>query len=236
MNRFFKLISAVIYPRRCLICDRVLPYPETVCASCAELTLHYGGERGAVCGVCGLPLKKCNCGPNRLYEKAVFPLFYEGPVRSALHRFKFRGRLDKTEPFALALLTALKERGVWDRTDLICPVPMDKKAQKRRGYNQSEELCNALTKRTGKPMAALLYKFCSNDTQHDVPGLLYRSGNVLGVYEPAPETAALIPGKRILLVDDILTTGSTLNEAAKTLLIFGAESVYAAAVAAVPKR
>jgi ComF family protein len=230
-----KLIS-LFYPNRCFICDKILPHPETVCEGCCEKLIDYGSISGAICDVCGLKLQECNCRPGRLYEKAVFPLLFEDDVRVSLHRFKFRGRLDKAVHFADAMLGALEARDVLSETDILTFIPMSPKAQRRRGYNQAQVLCEELQKRTSLPMLPLLYKYGRNNAQHDTSNYLLRTGNTIGIYEPTPEHIKEIEGKRILLVDDILTSGATLNEAAKTLLIFGADRVYVAAAAATPKR
>ncbi len=113
---------------------------------------------------------------------------------------------------------------------------MDRRHEKKRGYNQAQLLCAELHELTGLPLFPLLYKCEQTGTQHDIQSFLFRSGNALGIFEPVKENLSRIEGKRILIADDILTTGSTMNEAAKTLLIFGADTVYAAAAAAVPRR
>ena len=229
-----KIVSA-FFPNRCFICEKILRHPETVCEACAEKLIDYAALSGAVCDVCGLKLQNCNCRPGRLYDKAVFPLLFEGDVRKSLHRFKFRDRTEKAAPYALAIYNALEARGLLRETDLLTFIPMSPKAEKRRGYNQAELLCRELQKLTGLPMLPLLYKYGKNATQHDTKHYLLRTGNTLGIYEPIDENVGEIAGKRILLVDDILTSGATLNEGAKTLLIFGADRVYAAAAAATPK-
>ena len=235
-SKLLQRITALIYPHRCFICDKVVPYPETVCENCRPKLIRYSQIRGAVCDICGLSVKQCVCHANRFYEKAVFPLFFETDTRKSLHRFKFQNRTDKAKPFAEAIKTVLEERELLQEIDLLTFIPMGKKAKRRRGYNQAELLCAELQKATSIPMLPLLYKYCANATQHDLKNYMFRSGNVLGIYEPDPQYVDQIDGKRILLMDDILTSGATLNEAAKTLLIFGAESVYVAAAAAVPKK
>ena len=236
MRKLRKKLTSLFYPNRCFICDKILPHPETVCESCKAKLIDYERISGAVCDVCGMKLQECNCRPGRLYEKAVFPLLFEDDVRVSLHRFKFRGRLDKAAPFADAMLRALEARDVLAETEILTFIPMSPKAQRRRGYHQAQILCEELHKRTGLPMLPLLYKHGKNTAQHDTPNYLLRTGNTIGIYEPTPEYVNEIEGKRILLVDDILTSGATLNEAAKTLLIFGADRVYVAAAAATPKR
>ncbi len=236
MNRAGSYVKKLLYPTRCYICDRVLPYPETVCVTCAEKPIRYREIRGAACDICGLRLNDCVCRPVRYYEKAVFPLFYRDEVRLSLHRFKFRGRREKAASFAAAIARALEERDVLQKIDLLTFIPMSRRAVRKRGYNQARLLCEELGKLTGLPVTEVLYKYGAAAPQHDIKRYIYRSGNVLGAFEPLPEQADTIRGKRILVADDVLTTGSTLNEAAKTLLIFGAEEVTAAAAAAVPKQ
>ena len=229
-------ILALLYPHRCFLCDKVIPFPADVCEKCAPKLIQYTALRGAVCEICGLKLNQCCCRQNRLYEKAVFPLLYDKDTRMALHRFKFRGRKDLAKPLARAIKAAAEERGITGSFDLLTYIPMGKKALRKRGYNQALLLCEALAEECGLPVLPLLYKYEDNATQHDLKSFLYRSGNILGVFEPDPQYVHEIEDKRILIVDDILTTGATLNEAAKTLLIFGAQSVSVAAAAAVPKK
>ena len=230
-----KLIS-LVFPNRCYICDAILRHPGVVCENCKPKLIDYGSIGGAVCDICGLKLQNCNCRPGRLYEKAVFPLLYEDEVRGSLQKFKFRRRLDKAEPFGEAMFNALVSRDVLSETDLLTFIPMSAKAKRNRGYNQAEELCKELQKRTSLPMLPLLTRYGKTGTQHDITNYLLRTGNVLGIYEPTEEFLPEIEGKRILLVDDILTSGATLNEAAKTLLIFGADRVYTVTAAAVPRK
>lgn len=227
-------LTAVVFPNRCFVCDKVLPFPGDLCENCRKNKIDYGSIKGAVCDICGLKLNDCNCAPSRYYVKAVFPFLYDGDVRSSLHRLKFRGRLDKVKPFANAMYDALKQREIND-VDIITFIPMSERSENQRGYNQAKLLCDEISGLSEINSSGLLYKTGGNRKQHDL-NMIARKGNILGIYEPKEEYIPLIKGKTILIVDDILTTGSTLNEAAKTLLIFGAENVYVAAAAARPKK
>ena len=236
MSELFQRISALFFPQRCFICDRVLPYPETVCDACSQRLLRFCEMKGAKCDICGLPHKNCICGPARFYKKAVFPLYYEGDVRISLHELKFRGRLDKTPPFADAMVSALTERDVLSQTDALTFIPMTQQRQKERGYNQAEALCAAVSERTGLPVLPLLERYGDPGLQHDLKSASRRRGNILGAFEPNKAMLEKIADGRILVIDDILTSGATLNEAAKTLLIFGAQDVFVCCAAAVPKK
>ncbi|MBR0509014.1 MAG: ComF family protein [Clostridia bacterium] len=232
--RLLKDLAAAVFPQRCLVCDRLIEKDRYLCGECEKLRLNYP-QRSPTCDICGLRLEKCGCRTRLLYEKAVFPLPYEGKVRASLQKLKFKGYLDKVEGFAALIQTALGERGLTEKIDVITFIPMMKDAEYRRGYNQAQVLAEALAKRTGIPCERLLEKICDTPVQHSLSADM-RRGNLLGAYEPPEDKRATVAGKTILVTDDILTTGSTCNEAAKTLLIYGAEAVYCAAAAATPRK
>lgn len=224
-----KRLTYIFFPARCAVCDKVLLPGNDICPDCRKLILHYPMKNGQ-CDVCGLPKDKCSCRTRLLYDKLTTPLIYDGDAKKALHRLKFRSRTDLAAPIGAMMATALAERGILPKTDVITYVPMHRKAQSKRGYNQAEMLAREIGRLTDIPTQTLLYKITATPQQHSL-GLVRRKGNVTGVFDPLPEAVSAIEGKRILVVDDILTTGSTMNEAAKTLLIFGAEEVNAAAAA-----
>ena len=226
-------ILRVFYPRRCCVCDKIILSDGPLCEGCRAGAFHFPYP-SPTCPICGLPEEKCGCGVWRYYEKAVFPLPYTGDARKALHEMKFRGRTDKIKPLAAEIVRAVREREMTSGIDLVTFVPMAKSSEYRRGYNQAEELAKAVAKSLGLPCRALLYKYADTETQHE-QSFIRRQGNILGAYEPVEEEIEGFNGKGVLVVDDILTSGATLNEAAKTLLIFGAQRVFVAAAAGRPR-
>lgn len=231
---FIRRLPYIFFPARCCVCDKVIGPGEDICRDCGRLVIRYPVKK-AYCSVCGIEYENCSCGKRLLYAKLASPFFYEGDVKRALHRFKFRGRTDLAAPFAKRMADALRERDMLKEIDVITFIPMRKKAKFDRGYNQSEMLADTIGELTRIPVKQLLFKAVKTPKQHSL-GMRRRKGNVLGAFEPLPDIIGDIAGKKILVVDDIVTTGSTLNETAKTLLIFGAEQVYAAAAAQGKKR
>lgn len=227
-------LAAALFPTRCCICDAVQEPLHTLCPACSALLLR-NDTGGARCSVCGLRRRDCICANRLCYETLSFPFYYDGPVREALQRFKFRQRVDLAKPFAAEMAAEIRRRGAAEAAELICFVPMRRFARWRRGYNQAELLAKELGDLLGKPVYGLLTKQKTARRQHRLSAA-ERRGNLLGVFEPTEKTKNLIAGKRILLADDICTTCSTLNEAAKTLMIFGAERVDCVCVAARPRK
>ena len=220
-------IKNIFFPSRCVICDKVMPKDIILCKECSEerLTLP---EKGARCDICFMKLSDCCCGKRTYYNKITFPLKGTDKTKKAVYKIKYSSRLDKILPFSKLILLALQERNMLESVDIITFIPMSKKSKRKRGFNQSEELAHALSKLTGIICNELLYKYFDTGSQHLVRGAIARSGNLLGAYEPYKDKTDIIKGKTILIVDDIMTTGNTFNEAAKTLLIFGADKVYCA--------
>ena len=223
----------LLYPPQCVVCGEPLPRDRMICPSCERYLNHPADKKR--CPVCFLPTDRCGCGKRLYYEQVAAPFLRDTPARYAVDRMKFRYRLDLVRPLAYFMKAALDERGMTDKADLITFIPMDRKQQKRKGYNQAEELAGELSKQTGLPCLPLLEKYLRTAPQHESPSRLCRSGNLLGAYEPIRENIPVFAGKSVLLTDDIITTGATFNEAAKTLLIFGADKVYGAAAMMTPK-
>ena len=216
----------IFFPLRCCGCDKITGSTLPFCEDCKMLVIKPDKTTG-LCDVCGLHLSKCLCGKRLYYEKFSAVFYHENEARKNIFRLKFHLRRDIADSFAKAILLQLDSRDITEKADIIAFIPMRPFARLMRGYNQAELIAKRLSVHTGIPCAPLLTKEFSTKKQHELKGLA-RSGNLLGVFEPHKEHTDEIAGKRILLVDDVSTTGNTLNEAAKTLLIFGAESVFTA--------
>ncbi len=227
-----RYLSAAFFPARCCVCGRVLEPGGHLCEACLPLRLPLTGG-SARCPVCAMPVKDCVCGDRLWFSTLTFPFLYDGAVRAAVGRMKFRHGTDLFAPFAEEMAAALRRRGLTG-ADGVCFVPMQPLRRWRRGYNQAEELAKALGKELGLPVLPLLKKTGGARVQHTLSGP-ERRANLLGSYEVPPERERDVPGKRLLLTDDVATTCSTLNEAAKTLLIFGAARVDCVCVSARPR-
>lgn len=204
----------LLYPPRCPFCHRLLrKQGETVCADCLA-HLPYTGDLSEHPGL-------------KHIESCVSPLFYENLVRDSLHRYKFGQRTGYAGIYAGFMVKCIDEKQI--SCDIIGWAPVSGKRLRRRGYDQSELLAREISLHLGIPVQRLLIKQRHTPPQSRIKNAARRQENVKGAYRCCdPE---LVRGKRILLVDDIVTTGATLSECARILKEAGAAAVYAVTVA-----
>lgn len=161
-------------------------------------------------------------------DSCVAPLYYEGNVRDALIRYKFDGATAYAGLFGRLTASCIRER-LEGSYDLISWVPLSGKRLKTRGYDQAMLIAMAAALELSDVAAETLRKVKDTAPQSKTGAGEARRANISGAYEVCD--AELVAGKRILLIDDIVTTGATLSECARMLGLAGAESVVAAAVA-----
>jgi competence protein ComFC len=192
-----------------------------------------------VCGKCGRPLRLntenqliCNqCGTAQYYfRKARAVAVYEGAIREYLAELKYRFRPELGVALGELLVEWIKLNREFQKNDLIIPIPLHQQKMALRGYNQAELLARPLGKYLGeKIMSEVLIREKRTEKQN-VLTKSARFANITNAFRVIKPKA--VAGKRILLVDDILTTGATVSEAARMLLKAGALSVDVVAVAA----
>lgn len=202
-----------LFPRKCVLCRSFLGKEETdLCRTCRvdQPEYRYGTKKV----------------PHIADLTAVWR--YDGQVRKSLHRYKFGNARHYAGPYGRLL--AMRISRDLPRADVVTWVPVSRKRLRQRGYDQVELLAKASAPELGLPAEQLLEKFRDNRANSGLKDPAERRANVLGVYR-AVEPGS-IRGKRVLLLDDIVTTGATASECARVLLTAGAEEVYFAAVAA----
>lgn len=204
----------LLFPPRCPFCRSILRDGErTVCAACDK----------------SLPrTNAASCEQSFPHvEKCFSPLYYDGTVRQSLLRYKFGGMSVYSEKYSEFILKCIDENKV--SCDIITWVPLSAARRRRRGYDQAELLARCLAKRRGIDCKRLIVKIRNNPAQSGTASADMRKKNVSGVYRVVD--GAEIRGRTVLLVDDIVTTGSTLGECARVLKSAGAAQVFAATLA-----
>ncbi|WP_374688646.1 ComF family protein [Promineifilum sp.] len=217
----------VAFPPVCAGCGRV---GALLCAACEARLVPVTGP---ICHRCGRGLEgpgacpTCAAGPLPLRQMRA-PLRYQEPASRLIHGLKYEGYFALAAPLARRLIAGWP---AWEQPpDLILPIPLHPRRQRRRGYNQSELLARPLAQALGIPFSAAALR----RTRHTPPqvglGPAARADNVKGAFTADP---AAVAGRHVLLIDDVLTTGATMSAAAEALLAAGAAGVSAYCLARV---
>lgn len=217
-----KTLDRALFPARCAYCNEVIASDRPVCGGCAAALKGIG----PACPNCGYQLSDCSCRKRqREYRAVTAPFYYEGLPKQAVHSLKFYNHGYIADEMALRMSDKIKTDFHAITFDCITGVPLARKRQRMRGFNQADLIAMKIGQRLMIPFAPLLKKIFETEPQHDLPASR-RGGNVVGAYDAI--SPALVNEKRILLIDDVLTTGATMNECARTLKAYGAKEVYCA--------
>ena len=202
-----KLLAELFFPSKCVLCRKLLKRGETdLCRDCREHTREY--PKG------NLKLQFLDSW------SAVW--YYEDSVRGSLLRYKFNGQRSYAQSYGRLLAMRLL-REYPEGFEVLTWVPVSNLRRLRRGYDQVELLAKAVGRELGMEPVRTLTKIRNNPPQSGLRTHAQRRANVTGVYQTKNE--ARILGKRVLILDDILTTGATVSECARLLKTAGAESV-----------
>ncbi len=227
IKRAGRCLLNLIYPRRCPVCEAVLEPGKLICKVCREKLLFI---EEPVCKKCGKPLDSetaeyCyDCGKKQhSYEagKAVF--LYHGGIRDSLYRYKYS---NKREYACFYAAETVRQYGSWikDRgVDAVVPIPLHKIRQHRRGYNQAELYARMLGEMLELPVFPKALIRVENTRPQKELNDAERKNNLKKAFKCRE---SIVQSKCILLVDDIYTTGSTIDAAAKELKNAGVEKVF----------
>lgn len=215
-------ILYIFFPRRCRYCGKVVVPSEELCPECRKHLPYISGE---ICSFCGYTKEDCCCNRKRSYYDAVAaPFYYEGAVKTAVRRMKFKNNPTLCKPMAEDMFGVIEREYKDIKFDMICFVPFSTEKQRKREFNQSEVLADSLSEKLGVQKEAALVCLFDVSPQHSLDSFR-RKGNVFGIFDVNPGVS--VEGRTVLLVDDIKTTGATLDECAKMLKMHGAQKVYA---------
>lgn len=213
----------LIYPPYCLVCN--VAGEQYLCPKCIE---QIDIIEPPYCRKCGIPCESYHCPDCREreldFEYACSAGTYDGVLRGAIHALKYEFHLALAQPLGELMVRCFPNTRLAGNVDIAVPIPIHRSRMLDRGFNQASELLLVLSRRVSLPIALdVLY---SARRTRDQVGLSHdeRAENVKGAF--AVGNSDKIIGKRVLLVDDVMTTGSTLNEAAKMLKTHGATQVY----------
>ena len=241
MNKYKKymeigreLLCSLLFPKRCPVCDKILE-PEEI-----KKGIHYTCEnkfytiQKTVCMHCGRPignrtLEYCYDCIQKRYDKnsyitqAKALYLYKGAIKMTMYRFKYSNKREYASFFAKQVMGQYAEWMNRIDADVIVPVPMYRKKQKKRGYNQAESFAKEISKLTGVPIKTDLVSRVIDTAPQKGLDALQRKNNLKKAFHSKKN---VVQYKRIIVVDDIYTTGSTAEAVAKELIKKGARQVY----------
>ena len=215
----------LLFPTRCVSCQRP---GESFCARCRSQIRFVTPP---FCNRCNHPLRTPGdaCPQCRRYPLRITQLravaYHEGELRAAIHAYKYQRRTDLAIPLAALLHQYVQDAPL--PIDVVAAVPLAAERLRQRGYNQAELLARELASHLSLPYRSGLDRIRATADQVGLDARARRA-NVQAAFTAAPSAWQ---GRRVLLVDDVCTTGATLDECAGALLAQGATSVYGLAVA-----
>ena len=216
----------LVYPSTCCCCGTLLVGSEhDVCTRCMETLplTHYSTMPD---NLAELRLRgRVNC------EAVAATLFFRegGGVQSMMHSIKYRGNLGLAHTMGRLMGEELAASHRFDGVELLAPVPLHRRKQRRRGYNQSLELCRGIVERFPRPISTdNLVRTVDTESQTH-KSRIGRMENMEGVF--AVRHPELFAGKHVLVVDDVMTTGATVEAACQPLLAIDGVRVSVATLA-----
>ena len=226
LELIFNSLLDVVFPARCAVCDQVLPFGERdICKSCMAKMQYLGNQ---VCLRCGKGVKEgeeyCyDCGRrNHDFDQGRALFSYEF-IRLSLYRFKYAGRKEYARFYAKNIAGKFREqKQIW-KPQALLPVPIHSKRRKKRGYNQAEEIAMELGKLWNLPVLTnLVYRAKNTRPMKEIVGT-DRQNNLKKAFKLGTNDVKL---NTIIIIDDIYTTGSTIDAVARECRKAGIEKIY----------
>jgi ComF family protein len=219
-------ILDLIYPKECVGCNKegtwlcrrcqskIIKIKTPYCPKCKRIT-----KNGQFCS---------NCRKNTFLTGIIISAYYREPLKEAIHHYKYQGIKDLKNQLSSLIIDRLKNnlpRG----EKILIPIPLYKRKELERGFNQSKKITEIISSYFNIPLVGNLLVRRKQTLPQINLKLKERSENIKDAFELLPKNK--IKGKTILLVDDVTTSGATLNEAAKILRQAGAKEIWGVVIA-----
>ncbi len=224
----FNIVGDIFFPPACVSCGDSIAH-GALCAACRHSIVLFNTF---FCGICTarLPDGKKICHKDALFLLGAAAPYDDDALRALIHALKFQGIAAAAVPLAeiLAAYTAQLQLDLHEWT--VAPIPLSRERARARGFNQSALIAQPFARAQGIPFSEhLLIRIVHRKPQSDTEDIFERRENIKGCFALAP--GADVERKNIILVDDVVTSGTTFAEAARILRLAGAKKVLALAVA-----
>ena len=226
-NILLKLVD-IFYPPRCPVCDEiVVPKGDFVCDKCRNAFTRVGN---IYCIVCGKPLKnessvlctRCN-GKNHTFDECRAAFIYDDVMRKSIYRFKYHRRCEYSKYYGREIVSIFKDKINQYNADAIIAVPMYRKKQRQRGYNQAYLIAKEISHQTKIPILNnYIVRGRSTAVMRNL-GAEERENNLKKAFKISSDVVKLT---NVIIVDDIYTTGATMDAVASCLKASGVKRVY----------
>lgn len=215
-------VTKLFFPQRCAFCGEVTASVSGVCEKCEDEIPVIDAPK---CNRCGCAEDRCSCTPIiNHYDRIIAPFYYEGVVKSMITQIKRHCSKESTQ-MAVSFMAEECRRSYKLDFDVVTAVPTDRVGYIKRGYNPAEYVATMLAKELSLLYKPLLKKRFTLSSQKN-SDRIRRLENISGAYRTIDD----VRDKNILLVDDVKTTGATINECSRMLKLAGARRVYVAVV------
>jgi len=229
LRRFGALLLDTLYPPVCLSCDAPVATADALCTACF---MKLRAISAPMCPVLGLPFE-VSLGPGALsaeaiadpppFDRARAAVVYNDIARALVGKLKYGDRPELAR--FCARLMAQAGRELWGPDAVLVPVPLHRSRQFARRYNQSTELARTLSRLTGVPVDPQLVIRGKKTKQQVGLSRDARQRNIAGAFQPSAAMRSRLRGRRVIIVDDVVTTGATVKAVTRALKAGGAERI-----------
>ena len=214
-------VADFCYPGRCAACDADTDEGGSwLCGECLVGLVKL--ESAPACGACGMPLVDpedpcpyCEGKGLRPYDRVVRLATFQDPIKHLIHQMKYHARWPLAERLAGRLLEQRRVQELVAQADCLMPVPLHRLRQMSRGYNQADVIARFISRRSGKRVIRPVVRLRNTETQTHLHSRARRLENLKDAFGLVSERD--VRGKHVLVIDDVVTTGATLQAVARTL-------------------
>lgn len=224
-------VAGLVFPPSCLACRMAASVPDALCPACWSAVRfierpfceRLGTPFAADLGAEGLVSPEAIAHPPVYARARAVARFDDGPVRRLVHRLKYGDRLELAPAMGAWMARAGGE--LLSEADVLIPVPLHRGRLARRRFNQAALLASAVSKQSGVPADPFALRRVKATPPQVGLTRSQRAANVQGVFQVPPDRRIAVEGKAAVLIDDVMTSGATINAAARALLRAGAARV-----------
>ncbi|MDD2523727.1 MAG: ComF family protein [Endomicrobiia bacterium] len=237
MKNIIYFLISMIFPRTCACCGKTLHFNKknNICAYCFDSFLKI---EGLVCKKCSMPLQDggahcydCKDNKNIYFEVLKAPYVYKDNIKKIIKKFKYSNRYFLADELSQPMIDLIHKEDWCDSIDIILPVPLHFVKKFKRGYNQSYLLAKHIATSLHKPVYKDILLRKKNTKAQFGLGREEREKNLEDTFVVDKKYKDIIKGKKILLIDDIATTCTTVNQCAKVLKQSKVKKVFVVTIA-----